>query len=296
MLARLQRIITLLWLAVILAWPIWAWQHGHPVAAVVGALLIIGAHAVVLGLEFVLMHRINRDDPAPSARPVQVLQAWWGEVISAPRVFCWRQPFRSGQWPDLLSDGSGRGVVLVHGFVCNRGLWNPWLRRLRAAGIRHVAVNLEPVLGSIDDYLPVIDAAVRALEEATGQAPVIVAHSMGGLAVRHWWSQPGHEDRVAHLLTLGTPHHGTWLARYAMSPNARQMRRDSRWLQSLRECEPAARASQATCFYSHCDNIVFPASSATWPGADNRHLAAVAHVHMADHPEPYAELLRRLQT
>ena len=30
------------------------------------------------------------------------------------------------------------------------------------------------------------------------------------------------------------------------------------------------------------DNIVFPASTATLPGADNRHLPAVAHVHMAD--------------
>jgi len=49
-----------------------------------------------------------------------------------------------------------------------------------------------------------------------------------------------------------------------------------------------------TCYYSHCDNIVFPASRATLEGADNRHLPGVAHVQMADHPEPRAELLRRL--
>jgi triacylglycerol lipase len=30
------------------------------------------------------------------------------------------------------------------------------------------------------------------------------------------------------------------------------------------------------------------------PGADNRHLPAVAHVHMVDHPAPWAETLRRL--
>ena len=77
-------------------------------------------------------------------------------------------------------------MLFVHGFFCNRGLWNPWMRRLRAAGIPFVAVNLEPVFGSIDSYASIVEAAVRSLEQATGGAPVIVAHSMGGLAVRSW--------------------------------------------------------------------------------------------------------------
>ena len=32
------------------------------------------------------------------------------------------------------------------------------------------------------------------------------------------------------------------------------------------------------CFYSHCDNIVFPPSTAILSGADNRHLPGVAHL------------------
>ena len=42
--------------------------------------------------------------------------------------------------------------MLVHGLMCNRGVWLHWLGHLRAAGHAHVAVNLEPVLGSIDGY------------------------------------------------------------------------------------------------------------------------------------------------
>jgi hypothetical protein len=38
---------------------------------------------------------------------------------------------------------------------------------------------------------------------------------------------------------------------------------------------------------------VFPAANATLPGADNRHIAGVAHVHMVDHPQVVAEILRR---
>jgi triacylglycerol esterase/lipase EstA (alpha/beta hydrolase family) len=99
---------------------------------------------------------------------------------------------------------------------------------------------------------------------------------------------------VHHAITIGTPHHGTWLARFAMSRNSRQMRQQSAWLKNLAQREPSGRAQRFTCFYSHCDNIVFPPSTATLPGADNRHLAGMAHVHMVDCPEPFEEVMRWL--
>ena len=40
-----------------------------------------------------------------------------------------------------------------------------------------------------------------------------------------------------------------------------------------------------TCWYTNCDNIVFPASTATMPGADNRLVRGVAHVELAFHPQ-----------
>jgi len=296
MLARLQQITTLGLLALALLWGGLAWRAGHPAWAWGGALLIVFGYALVLALEFVLMHWVHGDDPAPRATPWQLLLAWCGEVGAAPRVFCWRQPFRSRRWPDHLpADARGRrGIVLVHGLVCNRGVWNPWLEDLQARGVPFVAVNLEPVFGSLDDYVAIIDAAVQRIKGATGLAPLIVAHSMGGLALRRWWAEPCNAARVHHAITLGTPHQGTWLARFALTANGRQMQPGSAWLRALAAMEPAGRAAQLSCFYSHCDNIVFPPSTATLPGADNRHLRGVAHVHMAWHPEPQQEALRRI--
>jgi len=291
-LARLQQCTTVGALLLAVAWA-WGFASAGEVGwAFAGALAIVGGYAAVLALEFVLLHRVHGDDPAPRAAPRQLWRAWWGEVRTAPVVFCWRQPFLSRRFPDAPAAGvhGRRGVLLVHGFVCNRGLWNPWLQRLHAARVPVVAVNLEPVFGSIDDYVPRIEAGVRALHAHTGLAPLVVAHSMGGLALRRWWAEPGNEERVHRAITIGTPHHGTWLARFALTPNARQMRRDSRWLRALAAREPAARAGRFTCFYSHCDNIVFPPSTATLAGADNRHLPGVAHVHMADRPEPWLAL------
>ncbi len=297
MLARLQQATTLGALLLAALWALVSWRAGHPGWALAGALMVVGGYAVVLGIEFALLHLAHGDDPTPPASAAQMFRAWWGEVQSAPTVFCWRQPFFSHRWPDQLPDGAQgrRGVLLVHGFVCNRGLWNPWLQRLRSADVPVVAVNLEPVFGSIDDYIPLIEQAVQQLERCTGLAPVVVAHSMGGLAVRRWWVEHGDDSRVHHAVTIGTPHRGTWLARFAMSRNARQMQQVSRWLQALAAREPAARSQGFTCFYSHCDNIVFPAATATLPGADNRHLPGVAHVHMADHAAPFAELQRWLR-
>jgi hypothetical protein len=303
MLARLQQILTLGALLLAAMWTAGCWRTGHPLWAAAGAAMVLGAHVVVLMLEFALLAAVHRRlyaagvDATPPADTVQLIRAWWGEVLAAPRVFCWRQPFRSRRWPDHLpAGGKGRrGVLLVHGFVCNRGLWNSWTGRLAAQGVPVVAVNLEPVFGRIDDVAATIEAGMRALEGCTGRAPIVVAHSMGGLAVRKWAVEPGQTQRIARLITIGTPHHGTWLARFAMTPNARQMRVGSPWLLALPSEEAPELAARCTCFYGHADNIVFPPETATLPGADRRHLSAVAHVDMVDRPEPWAELQRWLQ-
>ncbi len=300
MLARLLQGVVAFVLLLAAAGATWAWQQGRPGWALAWAVFVLGFHAWVMALEFSMLRMAHGADPAPRATASELLRAWWHEAVTAPRVFGWRQPFRSRREPDHLPPAAGqgqgrRGVLLVHGFVCNRGLWTPWLERLRAQDTPFIAVNLEPVFGSIDDYIPIIDAAVARLHAATGLAPVAVGHSMGGLALRAWWAADGHDERLHHAITLGTPHHGTWLARFAMTRNARQMQQVSRWLQTLAQRETPARHARFTCFYSHCDNIVFPPSTATLPGADNRHVPGHAHVHLASFEGWWIELQRWLR-
>ena len=97
-----------------------------------------------------------------------------------------------------------------------------------------------------------------------------------------------------HIVTLGTPHHGTWLARFSHLTNGRQMQAGGPWLRQLRADEAASSYRSFTCWYSNADNIVFPASTATLPGADNRHMAGVPHVAMAFHPKVMADTLKLL--
>jgi triacylglycerol esterase/lipase EstA (alpha/beta hydrolase family) len=297
MLARLQQVTTLGLLAAAAVWSAYFLSLDQPAWALGGAFFLLFFYALVLAVEFMLMWCVNRWDPTLRPTFAQVLKAWWGEVLTAPRVFCWNQPFRSMAEPDHLPVGvRRRGVVLVHGFVCNRGVWNPMMRKLRARGIPFVAVNLEPVFCSIDRYVDVVEAGVRRVASATGLPPVIVAHSMGGLAVRAWMTAHHADDRVHHVITIGSPHRGTLLGRFGYTANTRQMRMGCDWQHRLAQGEYSERFSRYTCFYGHCDNMVFPARNATLPGADNRHIAGIAHVHMVDYPEVAEEILRWVDT
>jgi triacylglycerol esterase/lipase EstA (alpha/beta hydrolase family) len=284
MLARLQQTLVLSWLLGASLWVALTWAHS-PVVAVAGLLASSMGHAVFLALEFVAVYRVNRHDPAPRAGVLRLVRAWLAEALVAPRVFVWQQPFRWNAVPDCLApqtDVRGRrGIVFIHGFVCNRGFWNPWLFRLRQSGHAFAAVSLEPVFGSIEDYVPLVEAAVQRVTAATGEPPVLICHSMGGLAARAWLRAQQADARVHHVITIGTPHHGTWLGRFSPTANGQQMALHSAWLRQLARDEPAQRSQRFTCYYSNCDNIVLPTSVATLPGADNRLVPGVPHVALA---------------
>jgi pimeloyl-ACP methyl ester carboxylesterase len=267
----------------------WPWWVTLPVVV-----LVANIHASVLAIEFFWLRTVEPGQGIPRPTMRVLVKAWSGEVVTGLRVFGWRQPFRSNAVRDELHGCvKGRGVLLVHGFVCNRGLWNSWMTRLCRNGTPYLAINLEPVLGPIDRYVESIETAVTQLETATGRPPIIVAHSMGGLAVRAWLRDRTADHRVHSIITIGTPHAGTAMARFALSPNTRQMREGNEWLCALAGSERAERRRLFTCYFSHCDNIVFPASNAMLPDAENRHVPGVAHVHLAFHRPILDDVLGR---
>jgi triacylglycerol lipase len=294
MLARLQQSIVFFLLAASSGWAGYFLVHGSVAWAPGGLILIVIVYLGAIGFEFCKLRRSYSAQDVNRPTLAQLLSAWWSEVLVAPRVFLWRQPFRSNAISDSLSAAlpGSRGVVFVHGFFCNRGLWNPWMEGLLDAHVPFVAVTLEPVFGSIDEYAPRIEQAVRRLETATGRAPVIVAYSMGGLAVRAWLQRPGGASRIHHVVTIATPHRGTAMARHAYTRNSQQMRIGSVWLKALSAGETPKSHLAFTCFWSRCDNIVFPTDSATLSGADNRQLEVTPHVRMVYHREVFAEVMR----
>jgi len=295
MLARLQRrLLAGLAVAMLLAITI-GMALGHGFIGVLVALCLAASFTVVLAVEFVLMAVVHGDDPTPRANLLTLFSAWCTECVVAFWVFNWQQPFREQAQADVPGRPGVRGIVFVHGYLCNRAIWNPWLAHCARLGVPFVAVSLEPVFSDLEPYATQVERAVAQLEYQTGLAPVLVCHSMGGLVARAWMAAaPGADARIHRTITIGSPHRGTWLARLSSTVNAHHMRPANGWLRGLAASEPAGRYEHFTCFFGHADNIVFPPRSATLPGADNRHLAATPHVAMAFHPAVMTEVLRWL--
>ncbi|WP_215408245.1 alpha/beta fold hydrolase [Janthinobacterium sp. JC611] len=199
---------------------------------------------------------------------------------------------------DAAAPAQGLPVLLVHGYVCNRGYWTKLSRQLARAGIAHDGVDLEPIGADIEEFVPQVQQAIEALCARTGSdRAIIVAHSMGGLVARAWLRRHG-AARVARIVTIGTPHHGTVLANLAAGANARQMRRvdgaPSGWLAQLAASETPETRALITSIYSHHDNIVVPQSSAQLPGARNLAFGGIGHVALASDARVLRQLLAEI--
>jgi triacylglycerol esterase/lipase EstA (alpha/beta hydrolase family) len=144
--------------------------------------------------------------------------------------------------------------------------------------------------------VPTIEQAVADLLRASGLPPLLVCHSMGGVAARAWLraGASANAERVHRVVTIGAPHAGTWLGRWSRLRNGRQMACGSGWLRQLAADGAVQAQPPFTCWYSNCDNVVFPSSNATLEGAENRLVTGTAHVELAFHPAVMAQTLALL--
>lgn len=196
----------------------------------------------------------------------------------------------------LVRVPAGRSpVLLVHGYQCNRGFWL-WLRRaLERAGWCVATISLEPVFNDIDAYADQVARRIKEVCAATGAPRVIlVGHSMGGLVSRAYLRRYGNA-RVAKLITLGTPHHGSRLAHLGIGENGRQMRPGGTWLPGLNAPGVATLPEAAVSIYSCHDNYVMPQDSSLLEGAKNLPLAGIGHLEMAFSPVVERLLLAELE-
>jgi pimeloyl-ACP methyl ester carboxylesterase len=302
MLARVTRLLFVAWFALLATLLAIERTTGWTTGGWVALYALVLGHPTLLAIEMLVARRVARATGAPVGRWRDLPRALVGEWITSTAIFGWRMPWRANAIEDHLPRTSRglRGVVFIHGYLCNRGLWNPWMRRLSKLDRAFVAVSLEPVFTSLDDYIPLVERAVHRIEAATGLAPVIVAHSMGGLVARAWLrSRATHRrsdgtEEAARLITIGTPHRGTWLAQLAMPMNARQMRVDSDWMRALAAREPPNLHELITSWWSECDQIVYPPPTAVFPGSEAKQLRGVGHIALTGREEIWNEIRWRI--
>ena len=257
-------------------------------AVLLAALLPLAVHAVPLALEFITGALIDRR-PVARLGPLALAGVWVRETWRSFQVFNVDQPWRAG-FPEAMVRDPGRPAVLfIHGYMCNRATWRPWLidrglvRRWNCA-----TVNLEPVFGAVDRYPESIHAAVERLRAASGvQRVTLVCHSMGGLAARAFLRHHGHEA-VARVVTIDTPHHGTVFARLGHGDNSRQMQLACEYVKRLAASDEPV---EFVCFASHHDNLVVPRDGQILACAEAIWFERIGHLSMTDNDQVLRKLI-----
>lgn len=267
-------------------------QHGGGALSLLFIPLSAVALPLLLQFLIILITMIQSRTGGPSLQWWRIL---WAEYKSAVLIYMLRQPWprrRNGvRMPiaNASTDASRSAVpvLLVHGFICNHRLWDDMARALRQAGHPVLAVDLEPLFVSIDDYASVIDAAVIRLQKQTrAQQIALVGHSMGGLAIRAWLRtlKPARLARVARVITLGSPHQGTIIPQPVTTPNGLQMRWHSDWVQALQASEGSSLAPLMQIALSLDDNICCPQREQVLPGVPVTEFRGVGHLEMCLNP------------
>lgn len=257
-------------------------------AAVAGVLLLRGL-ITALTYRWAWIYR----SPAARLPLLQALRMVFAEYAAFIANFVLISPFeRCWMRPDRLRPATARPpLLLVHGYGCSRAAWWWLRRRLEAAGWTVATISLEPVYTSIDTYVEPLAQRIDAVLAETG-APqlILVGHSMGGLVARAYLRRHG-AQRVARLITLGTPHAGSRLAALGIGQNSRQMEPGSVWLTAL---ALETVLPETVVIHSPHDNYVMPQSNLLLPGAINHPLNGLGHLSMLYSPRVATALLATL--
>jgi len=189
---------------------------------------------------------------------------------------------------------SASPVLLLHGVLCNAGMWRGTIGRLAAAGCGPVyALTYGPPRASIELFAEQLAAKVDTVCAATGaQQVALVSHSMGGVVARAYLRRFGNA-RVRCLVTIGSPHHGSVHAWLAPGTCLAQIRPGNAWLAEL-DTAHVATATRVVSLWSRHDSMVAPQASAQLAGAENVAFVGIGHNALIDHPDIVARVISEL--
>jgi pimeloyl-ACP methyl ester carboxylesterase len=153
-------------------------------------------------------------------------------------------------------------VLLVHGFIDNRSVFTLMRRGMRRRGFTSVSTwGYTPWLDDVRRAATDLGRHIEQLCRATGHESVhVVGHSLGGLIARYHVQLQGGDERVAELVTLGSPHGGTLWAHLGPTPLTRSLKPGSPLLREL--AAPAAGCrTRVTAVYSDLDQVIVPTAA-----------------------------------
>jgi triacylglycerol esterase/lipase EstA (alpha/beta hydrolase family) len=246
--------------------------------------LMVAFRLVMVSQLFVIAHFARmRRAPEQQIGPVATLRLLAAETAAFFKLYCGLhlfEPFLKLRNPAQIVPGQ-RPIICVHGFMCNGGYFYPLIRALRARGHENFyTINCQPPFGDISHFAGQLARRVdEALQETCADRAILIGHSMGGLTSRAYANSDAGAGKIAKIITLGTPHHGTAHARFSGAKDARQMRPGNAWLAALNARETGA--TPQTSLYSFHDDVIAPQDSSHIPWGNNISFKGIGHLEMS---------------
>ena len=176
-------------------------------------------------------------------------------------------------------------LVFVHGMAMNRASFFPLQGYLRLQGF---AAQCSQNYGIPDSIEAMGEALARNIESAAPRGRVtIVAHSMGGLAARWYVQALGGAEHVERIITLATPHRGTWLAANAPTTLLAQLTPESAFIRCLNGL-PAPTSVDLVSFVAGQDLLVVPAAAGAAPFGESVRFDDLGHMDLLLSPRVFA--------
>ncbi|NOZ01493.1 MAG: alpha/beta fold hydrolase [Deltaproteobacteria bacterium] len=185
-----------------------------------------------------------------------------------------------GSRDDPVEPGEPDGhppLVFVHGLGGSRGdfmlmSWYLWFHGRKRSYRIHFERRQD-----IPEMARALASFVRKVKKATREPRVdIVAHSLGGVVTRVALARNRLGTSVATVVTMGSPHHGTWSARYASTVKTRELRPDSEFIREINE-KPWPKKVKVFNFFSSNDLLITPHESAVTDGAVHVDMSPATH-------------------
>lgn len=185
-------------------------------------------------------------------------------------------------------------LVFVHGWGGGRGDFLPMAWYLKRMGRRRTYSIRFAEAGDLEARGAELAEFLREVISVTGEPRVdIVAHSMGGVATRVAILHCGMGDVVRRVVTLGSPHGGTFAARLGNTPVTHDMRPQSEFLERLAQ-EPLPPTVAFTSFWSSSDLVIMPPESAALSGTDQIDMTPATHYGYLLEPRCWKAVYRAL--
>jgi len=168
-------------------------------------------------------------------------------------------------------------ILLLHGMFNNRASWFWFKWTLRKQGINNIAtINIS----SWHNEEVLTEQVAKKIDELRHRLGVdkvhLVGHSMGGIIARNYMQLRGGASKIDRCIYLGTPHLGSKLAPFAVSPLGRLLIPGADFLKRL-AAAPVPEGVTICNIYSVKDNMVVPNLNARLPSGESIELDRLGH-------------------